>query len=333
MQATPAQPPQRGTEHQVKNLNPADWTYADSYYTGITGEVAEMYDWQSLHEICSGERCIAESKNEHAELAWTAQVARGDVSCAYKRLGGRCDHCGAFHAYGSIYKNAAGAWVQIGHTCARKWFSLPDRATYQKKQAEKLVHARAKRVKAYFKGLRTIIAAARRDRCVLAFLRSHDRFAKDLRASAFVWGWSVKQADAVVRAAVRAAEREAAKPIAVKAREELKPTAAAPEGRVDVTGVVVRAWTKMVASFGGYGGEEPKHMMKLHTDAGFQIICTIPASVRKELAQRTDVEGYDWNSLKGQRITMSVELNRAQDFGLAWGKRPTKASICHPVTT
>lgn len=272
----------------MKNLDPADYQYGGSYYLGSNEDLSDYTDWTEVEEAQKGGPYTPERKSAGDDL-------------------GRCDHCGAAHQFGSIYiHKATGQWVGIGHTCSSETFRLPDRAAIKRKNAEKKVAASRELRKKLPTALRYLGGALRQEPTLKAFLRSDNNFAKSLRQSVFQYGyWTEGQKNAVLKAAQKHAAAMAAPEI--EKADELKPTAEALEGRVTMTGTVMFAWYKEDPVYGG------SSKMKFHDDRGFEVIGTFPSGLG------------NYHEAKGRRIIFVATLQKANDFGLAWAKRPTKA--------
>jgi hypothetical protein len=93
----------------------------------------------------------------------------------------------------------------------------------------------------------------------------------------------------------------------------------APEGRVEVEGVIVA--TKTYES--DFGTTEK---MTVLADAGFKVFVTIPNSIA--YAERNDDGSYTMPAGRGDRVRFTATFERSNDDAtFAFGKRPAKAEI------
>jgi len=119
-------------------------------------------------------------------------------------------------------------------------------------------------------------------------------------------GLLVSMPKAVQTASERAVE-QAARDAAKAEREAAKANAApAPEGRVEVEGIVgtIKAYEN------DYG---VTYKMFVETDAGYTVLVSVPAAI-------SDVE-------EGQRVRFTATLTHGNECTFAFGKRPSKAEV------
>jgi hypothetical protein len=266
------------------NPNPAEWTYVASYYIGTSEDIADD---------------MADETGE----AWEALEAAGrhpDAHTEGVKDSGRCDHCGAGHAWGAVFIHGpTGKAIAVGHTCGAQVFGMPDRAALIRARAERQVQTMRRARALRITGLRVGAKLLRAHPEVKAWLRSTSDFAKSIRASIFERGWLTERQEA---AAITAAQRYAARILEQAAQKLLEPTATgtAPEGRVEVRGVVLYTWTKHSQTYGD------TTMMKVATDAGWHLICSATK-----------------NAGKGDRVHLRITVKAGREPAIGWGKRPS----------
>ncbi len=278
------------------NPDPAAWTWIACYYVGINEDAAEAFATDTYD----------------AEMAMRKGARHPEAHSLHKNyvpkdeaLTGVCDHCGASHAWGSVFQHTDGSLLAVGHVCAAKIFSLPDRASVKVKKAKARAAEIAAGRRILVRNLRAVVLRCRVTPALRAWWRSSDRFAKDLRAKAHLYKYTEGQLNAMQSAAMRADERATrrAENAVNDGKPQLNPALPCPAGRYD--GTLALLHTKTVThDF----GECTKGLWQ-HPVEGWKAWFTVPSGVSG--AYRGDV---------AVRVTLSPKQD---DPCFAFGSRPT----------
>jgi hypothetical protein len=285
------------------NPNPAEFEYIGSYYCGTVEEILNSdYTDHACHTFTY-------DHDRHPDAHGDSYKERGKVVDAFN---GRCDHCGARHAWGSVFHHKpTDTFVAVGHTCAATIFDLPDIATKKRRDAERqaakareaIKHLERARDFVQMAGLRCMECVAYH--CGNSWVRGrvNDMWHKLVKYGSL----SEKQ--------IEFAEKLIGEAKNPKPRndedEEPKPTKVAPRGRVDFSGEVLCLKLK------DYGYGEQLKMLARSSDGGWKLWVTCPSSL---LADETPLKG------KVVRMTVTVEPSDRDEY-FAFGKRPTRAAI------
>jgi hypothetical protein len=235
---------------------------------------------------------------------------------------GKCGHCGASIRYFALLvRDDVKEYIHVGEQCLDNRFQVETAADFQNlRKSAKLNRERATRDER--------IAALRENPAIARLLdggRHVDasEFLYDVRSKALENGrLSVGQIAAVERAFERIAQKDRWEE--ERRAEALRLAEAgvkAPEGRVEVTGVVLSA-KEHQSQF----GTAIKIVVK--SDDGWKVWTTAPASLFSEVDVDTKVIEEVREALVGKRIKFVAALTRSDsDAAFAFGKRPTKASF------
>lgn len=286
----------------MQNIDPADWTYRTIYYCGHSTETAQEMaaaTVESLQVLTSGSR--------HPE-AKSLLIQSPDL------ITGKCDHCGAWHCWGSVFSNAAGLLIAVGHQCAANTVGLPDKATLIRERAASRASSARQRNRNIRAGLHFLVGLIRGHAdqriAVMAWLRTADTFSADFRRSLFEYGrWSDRQVEVVLTGAAKRVEW-AARKLARDAEEAAKPPALpAPAGRWSGTLKLVHI-KEVLSEFGtAYKG------LWVHAD-GWKAWFSVPSALPHDA---------------GQTVHLTVTLEpKPDDHAFAFGTRPR---LTKPVTT
>lgn len=271
--------------------DPAEFRYVGSYYCGSSVDVpAECTDPEAFDTAASVER-HPDAHNVRITDNWYP-------------FNGRCDHCGAHHAWGSVFIHTpTGTCVCVGHICASEIFSLPNRAALLKRRGEKAL-ARAAAQRKAVKDARAF-AVAKGIPQLECGQYSH-RILADMWGKLVKWGsLSDKQ---VAFAGRLIAEQLNPKPTPDKPTEP-EPTSEAPTGRMDVVGQILGIKVKDDPVYG-----EVTKMLVRSVDGGWKVWCTLPASLSE--------------ANKGDMVRFTVTLKQSpKDRFFAYGSRPSKGKV------
>jgi hypothetical protein len=239
-------------------------------------------------------------------------VARG-YRCGKGSIG-VCGHCGAgLRYFALLVRDDVKQFIHVGEQCLDNRFQVETAAEFQNlRKSAKLNRERATRDER--------IAALRQNPAIARLLDG----GRDVEASEFLYDVRSKAlehgrlSDGQIAAVERAVE-----PIFRRDAERRRLAEAgvkAPEGRVEVTGVVLSVKEEQ-SQF----GTAIKIVVK--SDDGWKVWTTAPASLLSDVRLIDEVRG----ALVGKRIKFVAALTRSpSDAAFAFGKRPTKASF---VTT
>jgi hypothetical protein len=238
-----------------------------------------------------------------------------------------CGHCGAgIRYFALLVRDDVKQFIHCGEQCLDNRFEVETAADFQAlRKAAKLNRERANRDER--------IEALRQNPAIARLLDGGgdveaSEFLSDVRSKALEHGrLSDGQIAAVERAFARIARL---KQWAAERRAEAQRLAAAgvraPEGRVEVTGVVLSA-KEQQSQF----GTAIKIVVK--SDEGWKVWTTAPSSLLTNVdptavkAAVTVIEEVR-EALVGKRIRFTAALTRSDsDAAFAFGKRPTKASL------
>lgn len=218
---------------------------------------------------------------------------------------GRCDHCGAWLRYVVIWRHVpTDSYMATGETCARERFGHNDKVAKEVDRLRK--RAAAKRANAKVRdAVEAWLNADPDNRFAVEYAeanRDGNYFYDDLLRKLKKWGpWTDRQRNAVLRGVV--VDRERAKR---QAERDAEPKVPAPEGRVVVTGTVLKEELRDYDVFSRY-------VMTVKDDRGFAVWGTVPAALG--------------NVERGDRVTFTATVERSPDdetFGFF--RRPTKAA-------
>jgi hypothetical protein len=235
---------------------------------------------------------------------------------------GKCGHCGShFRYFALLVRDDVKEFIHVGEQCLDNRFQVATAADFQNlRKSAKLNRERATRDER-IETLRENPAIAR----LLDGGKHVDasEFLYDVRSKALEHGrLSVGQIAAVERAFERIAQKDRWE--AERRAEALRLAEAgvkAPEGRVEVTGVVLSA-KEHQSQF----GTAIKIVVK--SDDGWKVWTTAPSSLFSEVDVDTKVIEEVREALVGKRIKFVAALTRSDsDAAFAFGKRPTKASF------
>jgi hypothetical protein len=284
------------------NPNPAEFEYIGSYYCGgVESILAADY----TDHICY---TFTESRKRHPDAHGDSYTERGKFVDAFN---GRCDHCGTYHAWGSVFHHTpTDTFVAVGHTCASTIFDLPSEATMRRRKAERQA-AKAREAVKHLERAREFVQMAGLPcmecvgyHCGNSWIRGrvNDMWHKLVKYGSL----SEKQ---IEFAAKLIDDAKNPKPRNDE-EEEPKPTKAAPRGRVVVTGEV------LCLKWKDYGYGEQLKMLIRSDDGGWKLWITCPTSLMCEKIE------------KGQSVVMTATVEPSdRDEYFAFGKRPTKAAI------
>lgn len=332
---------QRTDEHRPSAIRPEDYEWRHSYdsqpptFMPFGGDSPEAMRIAQAEYRMVLERWWAQYEEHVLEpLQASPATVYGSPN--------KCDHCGANLRYGNLYHHApSGGVIVVGDICAEETMEVPDRARLEQKrlreraQAARMREAEGKQAReARAKAEAAYPQAAGILNAALAQLAAHEAACREAAA-----GWepeapelhpaiadiaerfgrfgklSEKQAAFVCRldAEARERERQALVDAELRAKGELQ---AVPNGKQQVVGTVVKAYTKETA----YGS---RFVMVVQDDRGFRLWGTVPTSISTvELAQGQRSLG------SGDRVSFSASLERSdRDEGFGFYKRPTKAQV------
>jgi hypothetical protein len=115
------------------HIDPAAWTCEAGVFFGKIAEDddgRDAYMAEALGECGGGFFMSAQTRSEVVKHL-------GDALLDSRfRAKGTCDHCGAWFKFGMVYRHTTGAACVVGHTCAAKSMSVPDRYTLVLKRAK-----------------------------------------------------------------------------------------------------------------------------------------------------------------------------------------------------
>jgi hypothetical protein len=235
---------------------------------------------------------------------------------------GQCGHCGASIRYFALLvRDDVKEFIHVGEQCLDNRFQVETAADFQSlRKAAKLNRERATRDER--------IAALRQNPAIARLLDGGrhveaSEFLYDVRSKALEYG---RLSDGQIAAVERAFERIARQDRwEAERREEAQRLAAAgvkaPEGRVEVNGVVLSA-KEHQSQF----GTAIKIVVK--ADDGWQVWTTAPSGLVSQVDVDTTVIEEVREALVGKRIKFTAALTRSDsDAAFAFGKRPTKASL------
>jgi hypothetical protein len=115
------------------HIDPAAWTCEAGVFFGKIAEDddgRDAYMAEALGECGGGFFMSAQTRSEVVKEL-------GDALLDSRfRAKGTCDHCGAWFKFGMVYRHTTGAACVVGHTCAEKSMSVPDRYTLVLKRAK-----------------------------------------------------------------------------------------------------------------------------------------------------------------------------------------------------
>jgi len=284
-----------------------------------------LYDcygcWDGSPEfVCVGFDPLQEYREQIKSL-----VARG-YTCG-RGCKAVCGHCGAnIRYFALLVRDDVKQFIHVGEQCLDNRFQVETAAEFQNlRKSAKLNRERATRDER-IESLRQNPAIAR----LLDGGRDVEasEFLYDVRSKALEYGrLSDGQIAAVERAFAQIARRE--QWAAERRAEALRLAEAgvkAPEGRVEVTGVVLSA-KEHQSQF----GTAIKIVVK--SDDGWKVWTTAPASLlinvdAAAVKSATTVIDEVREALVGKRIKFVAALTRSpSDAAFAFGKRPTKASF------
>jgi len=238
-----------------------------------------------------------------------------------------CGHCGASIRYFALLvRDDVKQFIHVGEQCLDNRFSVETAADFQSlRKSAKLNRERA--------NLGERITALRQNPAIARLLDGGkdveaSEFLSDVRSKALEHG---RLSDGQIAAVERAFERIAQKDRweAERRAEALRLAEAgvrAPEGRVEVTGVVLSAKEHQTQF-----GTAIKIVVK--SDDGWKVWTTAPASLlinvdAAAVKSATTVIDEVREALVGKRIKFVAALTRSDsDAAFAFGKRPTKASF------
>lgn len=191
------------------NLDPAAWTCEAGVFFGTISAEDDSGREEMMAEAlgeCGGDFFMEGNRDK-------VRKALGD-SLIQSRFAakGTCDHCGAWFKFGMVYRHTTGAACVVGHTCAAKSMSVPDRYTLVLKRARAKVEAALQNAK--MKAL-ALAQAATLGFEWLYTVEHADRILMDIAAKGRQWGGlTVRQIELVQRIHSGAAAEDA------KAREK-----------------------------------------------------------------------------------------------------------------
>lgn len=257
--------PQAYTDHGYFDLAMPAYLYEQDFYGRWTSTPNPAYKhWQDTLE----------------------SLAKAGVIAAEHQRVRTCGHCGAHIRYAALLVRGA-EWIYVGEDCLDNRFPLSADEFQKLRKAAKLNAERETRATVRTQRVEKLTAAHPE----LAPLfdaewlkAAGNAFLSDIARKAGEWDLSPRQIQAagesIARIEARKAERQAE-------AETLNPV---PEGRMQITGTVVKCWWK---GDGYYGGA---YKMIVLDDRGFKIYGSSP-------------EGRDCAS--GQRITFTATVKPA----------------------
>lgn len=283
----------RTDEHSPTNMDPEAYEYVYAFDNQAGAVTETEQDWRRII---------------HAGIAKSPMADRGTS---------QCHHCGAHIRYVAIMKHLpTGAFIAVGEQCLDNRFSLASKADFDRLRKAAALDRQQQRIKTaaaeFVDGITDagIRNALDRNTDLDELLEHHDyaiRTVGDIRRK--LWNnygdLSERQVAFVGRLLAEAIEKQekAAMPVVIE------PTVPAPEGRIEIEGLVIsRKWRD-----DDYGGSM-KITVKVDTPDGYFLVwCTEPAAITSE---------------RGDMVALTATLKRSdsKDF-FAFGKRPSKARI------
>jgi len=272
----------RNDIHSPANLDPAAYEYIDSIYQGPDA-------WEMTSVDNSTWALIGRSAY-HGNFFDKAT----------------CDHCGARFNYGAVMQHTNGDVIVVGHTCANERFSLPTKASWDRKR----LMEKAKRQREYGAARRAAEAIlAEHPDLVTYFDPSAADFVKDAHQiitdmSERLWKYgklSPKQID-FARKLIH--EYENPKPAEPEPEAELR------EGRYQMTGTILSKRTE-----DGYYGVVTKMLVKLVD--GNRVWGTVPSGLYDNMRRPE----------RGDKISFAARVDRKRgESHFGFFSRPSKAS-------
>ena len=231
-----------------------------------------------------------------------------------------CGHCGAgIRYFALLVRDDVKQFIHVGEQCLDNRFQVETAADFQSlRKASKLNRERA--------NLGERVEALRQNPAIARLLEGGrdveaSEFLSDVRSKALEHGrLSDGQIAAVDRAFARIARQE--QWAADRRAEALRLAAAgvkAPEGRVEVAGVVLSA-----KSHESQFGTAIKIVVQ--SDEGWKVWTTAPAALLYDV----DASNIDKvrETIVGKKISFTAALTRSPgDAAFAFGKRPTRAQV------
>lgn len=141
-------------------------------------------------------------------------------------------------------------------------------------------------------------------------------FIANMRDALHEWGRLTENQEAAVRKAMARAEKRE-----VERNAEWEAAADCPEGRVEVTGVILSVDIRETA-FGS------QWKMLVRDDSGFKVWGSIPQKLKEQTETFLNHQFFDGTDLKGKRVSFIAAITPSKDdqkFGFL--KRPTKAKL------
>jgi len=159
-----------------EQLDPADYQYVCEYYTGPNQDIQDAYG--------------------HEE--WPEEVPLDNLD--------KCGHCGTYHFYGVLFKEKlTGEYINIGNSCASKFFIFDSKRAYYQAQAKRAAQKREQKRIAEENARQILDQNPELEKA----LETNHRIINDIKERLFKYGRiSQAQIDLVLRIAQQEAERE-----------------------------------------------------------------------------------------------------------------------------
>jgi hypothetical protein len=245
---------------------------------------------------------------------------------------GQCDHCGAHIRYEALMLHRpTNTLITIGEQCLDERFELATAADFRALRAEarrkaeitreqRRLHDTAVAVREWLvdKGADAVLVE-------LAYPGNggavdQSEFLSDIARKLWFYGeLSDRQVEVAARALRRDTERRARDEQRERAQAARAASGAcAPEGKVEVIGLVGPTW-QQPSDFSPDGYMEK---FRVHADGGYDVVSTVPAA----LLRADGVHGHA--DLRGRRVRFTATLKpQADDKTAAWASRPSKATL------
>lgn len=334
------------TKYGPSTIDPGEWLWVGNFYQGSSEEAQEVFQDDHEELLLQLNKLLGTlSLNDGQGLDLWDESSDGEGlmwSVIEHHNNGGCASCGARYAYGAVFGSRAqthdsNEWtlLAVGHDCAFNLFGLADLAAKQKREVAKRV--KRNKIRAEFEA-QLEADADLADAFSLSFEGAPIDHPKDgtylhgtgagivydiLHKGRRYGSISERQADLVKKIAREHRERQAQR---AEKEAELGPVEDVPEGRVEITGIVIsHKWQE-----NDYGDV---HKMLVESENGrWRVWGTVPAKI--EVDRYSYDEGRPvatGHTLKGSRVRFSANVEASKDdstFGFY--KRPTKPELLEP---
>jgi hypothetical protein len=264
--------------HSPSNFDPAEYVYVGAFDSGILDEQIS-YDQ-------------AADRARLMMLLTTDGFPNGNWNTR-----GTCDHCGANFRYVTVWAHMDGEYIAVGTVCAEERFDLPNRVSFDIKRLKAQAASAAK-----LRQADDFIAAHG-----LAEVIEVDHYiTRDILGKLRKYG-SISEAQVNL---LRKLHREAAERAGAAARREEETKVAAPLGRTEYEGVVI----KLAEKYSDFDGSTYWKMTVKVTDEILGGVYFVHVTKPSKLQIRT-----------GETVRMTATLSHGNDSHFAFGKRPSGA--------